>query len=313
MPESRPKNSTSHIRSTEYGTEPSTDALYLRHRILEHGETRVIFLEPAETLEAPVVCDLKCISLETNETQYEAVSYTWGAPDYGTALPSQSITFCGLPTFVAGNLFDALRRLRLPNSPRELWVDALCINQQDPLERSAQVSIMGQIYAKAHGVLVWLDEYSLLAEGERLFVLCRLIYRHREALSQVKYYKTDPRWATIREEFQASPCVREGPRSYFFEPRNDSFDGGAQHFVDGVQLLLNNFWSRTYFNRRWVLQEIHHAKSAEVHCGAAKISWYELSEARDIMRQLRVGGGEGVENLTMLLSWAVPNVSCTAS
>ena len=39
---------------------------------------------------------------------------------------------------------------------RKLWIDALCINQADPLERTHQVSVMAQIYQSARQVLVWL-------------------------------------------------------------------------------------------------------------------------------------------------------------
>lgn len=44
-----------------------------------------------------------------------------------------------------------------------LWVDALCINQQDPQEKTHQVQLMGKIYSLAESVLVWLgpdDKHS---------------------------------------------------------------------------------------------------------------------------------------------------------
>lgn len=40
-------------------------------------------------------------------------------------------------------------------------VDAICINQEDILERSEQVAKMGLIYEKASSVLVWLGPLSL--------------------------------------------------------------------------------------------------------------------------------------------------------
>ena len=43
---------------------------------------------------------------------------------------------------------------------RTLWIDALCINQDDLVERSAQVSIMGSIYSNTSKVLIWLGEES---------------------------------------------------------------------------------------------------------------------------------------------------------
>jgi hypothetical protein len=56
------------------------------------------------------------------------------------------------------NLEAALRHLRLTQEARYLWVDAICINQDDMDERSRQVSIMSEIYSKASQVVVWLGE-----------------------------------------------------------------------------------------------------------------------------------------------------------
>lgn len=51
-----------------------------------------------------------------------------------------------------------LARLRDPALPRFLWVDAICINQEDNNEKTDQVQLMTWIYASAKGVLVWLEE-----------------------------------------------------------------------------------------------------------------------------------------------------------
>ena len=39
-----------------------------------------------------------------------------------------------------------------------LWVDALCINQDDQEERARQIAMMGDIYSHAANVIVWLGE-----------------------------------------------------------------------------------------------------------------------------------------------------------
>ena len=59
---------------------------------------------------------------------------------------------------ITKNLSNALVSLRRPYESRLLWVDALCINQDDVEERSQQVSIMGRIYKEARMVLVYLGE-----------------------------------------------------------------------------------------------------------------------------------------------------------
>ena len=62
----------------------------------------------------------------------------------------------GIEITIGGELYMALKRLRFANSKRVLWVDAVCINQDDLEERKLHVQFMGQIYTKAKKVLVWL-------------------------------------------------------------------------------------------------------------------------------------------------------------
>lgn len=64
---------------------------------------------------------------------------------------------------VTGNLRDALHMLGnsinmplMPKTPTYYWVDALCVDQQNVLERNAQVARMADIFHKASGVVVWL-------------------------------------------------------------------------------------------------------------------------------------------------------------
>ncbi|CAF3489976.1 unnamed protein product [Fusarium graminearum] len=82
------------------------------------------------------------------EIQYSTLSYTWGSPR-----PSHAETFEVQP-----NLYDALLELEASCSETPIWIDALCINQLDPVERCAQVSVMNQIYGKANRVIVWLGK-----------------------------------------------------------------------------------------------------------------------------------------------------------
>jgi hypothetical protein len=82
---------------------------------------------------------------------YEALSYVWGNPIY-----VDSLQFPSGHLDITPNLAAALRHLRFPDRVRVLWVDAICINQGNLLERAQQVQIMGHIYAKARQVLCWL-------------------------------------------------------------------------------------------------------------------------------------------------------------
>lgn len=76
----------------------------------------------------------------------------------GGALPDALILIDDEPITVGGELYRALRHLRNDDEPRRIWVDALCINQYDIAERNDHVRIMGQIYANASHVRIWLGD-----------------------------------------------------------------------------------------------------------------------------------------------------------
>ena len=55
-------------------------------------------------------------------------------------------------------MFDFLLEIRRSSATRTIWVDALCISQEDLNEKASQVAIIGDIFAKAKTVLVWLGQ-----------------------------------------------------------------------------------------------------------------------------------------------------------
>lgn len=90
---------------------------------------------------------------------YEALSYVWGNPQPHYTCRINDDDELGIGT----TLYEALVHLRLPTTARLLWIDAVCINQKDMLERREQVIIMGKIYRRADNVIIWLGkstEYS---------------------------------------------------------------------------------------------------------------------------------------------------------
>jgi hypothetical protein len=89
----------------------------------------------------PLECILEPVFLE--DAQYTALSYCWGA---GT--DRMDIKVNGQSISVTRNLENALRGLRKADRDMVVWADAICINQQDSAEKSVQVGMMGNIYAK---------------------------------------------------------------------------------------------------------------------------------------------------------------------
>jgi Heterokaryon incompatibility protein (HET) len=103
-----------------------------------------------------IICSLEILSLDSSYN-YESLSYVWGDP-----IDTIPIHANGCRFNAARNLYW-VRRLRTSSAPRRVWVDAICINQDDVDERGAQVSIMREIYCKA-SVLVYLG-VSLATEA----------------------------------------------------------------------------------------------------------------------------------------------------
>lgn len=95
---------------------------------------------------------------------YDALSYTWGGSP-----PSVECDCDGTMILLRDNLAAALKFLRRPQDKRYVWVDFLCINQQDNIEKSFQIPRMRSIYSRASLVIIWLGESQAL---EDLLQLC---------------------------------------------------------------------------------------------------------------------------------------------
>ncbi|KAH8716769.1 heterokaryon incompatibility protein-domain-containing protein [Phaeosphaeriaceae sp. PMI808] len=94
-----------------------------------------------------------------SEIKYQALSWCWGKGD----LDYTVIIEQGKESYkkrVKKDLAMALKYLRRPNKRRMLWIDAICINQDDPEERNQQVQMMSRIYTRAQKVCIWLGEDS---------------------------------------------------------------------------------------------------------------------------------------------------------
>lgn len=88
---------------------------------------------------------------------YFAISYVWGtAPDRN---PTHEIILDNRRFPIAANLHAALQSYRAAYATTcRFWVDAICINQADDQEKSAQIPLMRDIYHLALEVLAWLGE-----------------------------------------------------------------------------------------------------------------------------------------------------------
>ena len=196
---------------------------------------RLLILEPCINPREVIRCNLVSESLDS-DPQYEAVSYTWGEPVNEAEI---TVNFVALP--VRKNLWEALRHLR-GTERRTLWIDAVCINQQNVPERNAQVKMMRQIYERARRVVIWLgiqsDESSL-------------------AFNFMKFISSDRRKRSMKSE------KLNGSTKYV----------GVQEELEAVRKLCQ----RPYWQRLWIVQEVIVSQEAELHCGEEHMPWDDFS------------------------------------
>ena len=97
----------------------------------------------------------------TADLQFDAISYVWGSAPASVRVKCNNGTLLITP-----KAFEMLGYLYLykPEPQRPIWIDAICINQDDADEKAVQVPLMHRIYSSAKTVLVWpgrLDQIAL--------------------------------------------------------------------------------------------------------------------------------------------------------
>ncbi|KAL8928745.1 MAG: hypothetical protein Q9208_001523 [Pyrenodesmia sp. 3 TL-2023] len=155
------------------------------------------------------------------------------------------------------NLYVALQHLRHASTPRRLWVDAICINQQDTDERSRQVERMADIYQSAGKVVIWLGPEE---HGSR---------RAIEALDQLAS-KLEVDWITHRI---SAALPHNADTDWLDLTKPAPFDDGT---YQSIYLLFKRAW----FTRLWIWQEVFLARdSAVVSCGDSAMTWTSFTKA----------------------------------
>lgn len=163
---------------TTFYVQPNHERLY--EPLREGSVVRLLGLEPGK-FEDQLRLHFYHVDLAIFCPEYEALSYVWGGS--GSGVSSINLAYVsGHQLVISENLNGALRGLRSELKLRIVWVDAICINQNDVGERGHQVSLMSTIYGQARCVVVWLGEpeygrsRSLSDRGERMFTtVCHIV------------------------------------------------------------------------------------------------------------------------------------------
>ncbi|CAJ0551555.1 Ff.00g114850.m01.CDS01 [Fusarium sp. VM40] len=121
-----------------------------------HLSIRVLQPLPGD-ISDPLSCTLENYA-DATEQGWTCLSYTWG-----TEPATKEITINGVSFLVRSNVYNFLQEARR-RGLTNLWIDSICINQNDMEERNAQVGLMSRIFSDAKLVMVWLGQGSEATE-----------------------------------------------------------------------------------------------------------------------------------------------------
>lgn len=108
--------------------------------------------------------------------QYKTISYAWGTARDRTIL--REISIDGDRRHITKSVFEVLHIMRCSYKPVTIWIDYLCINQADELEKDSQIPLMPRIYSDSSEVVVWLGHSKTadlaISLIDRLFLINRI-------------------------------------------------------------------------------------------------------------------------------------------
>ena len=194
-----------YVVSNEYQYEPLSEDL-------RDDQIRLLTLHPGKNGDL-IQCSFHVTCL-SEASKYEALSYYWGTEPESCEITIRNLKPKKISTssrkwqrvkeqiklekfHVRPNLYAALSQFREQNRDIVLWVDALCINQEDEIEKTQQVRKMARIYGKAHRVLIWLGAGSKRCEEALIFIDEILDLASFDALATDE--KSPPKWAALVE------------------------------------------------------------------------------------------------------------------
>ena len=118
---------------------------------------RILDLDAAPSSSAPLTGSLRVVSLRTHP-RFATLSYVWGpyAAERDVIICRNADPGSACRIDITANCDAALRQLRDLFGCLSIWVDAVCINQDDIAEKETQIPMMEEIYTWAAPAYIWL-------------------------------------------------------------------------------------------------------------------------------------------------------------
>lgn len=213
---------------------------------------RLIRILPGEP-SAPVRCTVVQRHLE-DHPEYDALSYAWGsnAKTHCIHVEPQDPSAPEMTLPVTRNYFRLLQHLRNTSiSTGEIWIDAVCINQDNDREKEKQVAMMGEIVEGAKRVLVYPGD------------------AHQDDLRRMADLRT---YIKAENDDSGDAIATMDLKTYVRVLKND----GIQRPLD-IITTMNDILQQQWFWRTWVLQEVIRASRGEIILGTDTSQWKKFS------------------------------------
>ncbi|KAK5654531.1 hypothetical protein OQA88_7160 [Cercophora sp. LCS_1] len=220
------------------------------YRPLKNNHIRVLRLPPSNVApDATLECEIIHVPL-SNAAPYEALSYVWGSDALTRTIhvkaPGWHLRKETIP--ITESLWAALTHLQKPYASRDLWVDQLCINQNDQAEKSIQVDRMGEIYSRSTTTIIWLGP-----QNQKDAILLNELYMK---LSKASSTDRDERGVLSMDQKTLAAMIGTSKH----QERED-------RMIYTYRRLLERFLALPWFSRVWVYQEAVLAKRVIVVWG----------------------------------------------
>ncbi|RDW56869.1 heterokaryon incompatibility protein [Coleophoma crateriformis] len=206
---------------------------------------RILVLEPSLDFASTIKGELLHADL-ADHPPFEALSYVWGQSSETRPLEVGGRTFNATV-----NLECALRYLRLPNTSRHLWVDAICIHQTDDAEKSNHIGYMSEIYRRCTADLLWVGEQHEIIDNA---VVAMDYFGNLLGLDEtLRNYYTSEYYGTEKAEKE-------------------------EKLINGLRCL---FAELAVWKRVWIVQEIAFAPSVLLVAGHSTLLWEKVEDFLD--------------------------------
>lgn len=251
------------------------------------------------------VCDAWCEQLEieprsaASDVFRTVARFTWGdytAISYMRDSPekTKTITINGMPVVIGTNLAAAIDCLR--SRPLcKIWVDAVCINQDDVNERNAHVMRIREIFGQSFAVTVWLGEDEMSSTGlnswveetlDKLRCCGTILAAHDKRTLEaalgidVRAWESDHDYDELEDFFSSDVLYFDNE---WWADSDDEDEFGPPHFRDLVAMALLRLFQNPYWSRLWTIQELAVSpRSSTLRWGNSSVSVQTVLTLADI-------------------------------